>query len=623
MCGIAGYLARTDRTPRSDVLGAMTDAIEHRGPDDSGFFRASTSDNSWNVALGHRRLSIIDLSGGHQPMGTGVGAITVVFNGEIYNFRALRDHLSSFGHAFSTESDTEVLLKAYQQYGPECVNHLHGMFSFALWDRSRERLMLARDRFGKKPLFLYHGEGLLAFASEIKALLRLETLKAEIDLSVIGSYLLYRYVPGPATLYRGIVKLPPGSIGLWEEGVWEVRGYYRPPDHRKGDPCDLKEEPIEAFERCLDKSVRLRMVSDVPFGAFLSGGLDSSTVVALMSRHSELPVRTFSVGFRESEYSELDHARAVATRYSTIHHELVVSESELIEHLPALVRFRDGPVCEPSDIPIYLLSREAAKSVKMVLTGEGSDEFLGGYPKHRVEMWGSRIARIPRSLRRMAAWTAERGLPYGYRRVKIAASALACQSNRSRYVRWFGALAPELLEQLAVVPEQMRDPWQGDQFDVDAGVSPLRAMMYFDQRSWLPDNLLERGDRMTMAASIEARMPFMDHVLAELVHRLPDEYLIRNGVTKWVLRQAAQKLIPKQILERPKVGFRVPVNEWFRNRLKGPLEDMLCGPDSRTREYYRAGQVKRILREHTHGVRNHEKLLWTLWNLEIWHRECL
>ena len=623
MCGIAGYLAKRDRVPSPGVLTAMTDAIAHRGPDDAGYFQTGTGDGNWSIAFGHRRLSIIDLGSGQQPMANASGAVTVVFNGEIYNFQALRKTLAAHGHAFVTQSDTEVLLKAYEEFGPECVTKLRGMFAFALWDSVRERLVLARDRFGKKPLFLCHRDGLLAFASEIKSLLQLEQVKPEVDLSVIGSYLLYRYVPGPSTLYKGVVKLPPGSVGVWEKGEWTVEEYYKPPDSRATCPSDIVDDPIEAFERCLDESVSLRMISDVPFGAFLSGGLDSSTLVALMSRHSELPIRTFSVGFQESAYSELDHARTVAAQFATEHHELVVTDSELIEHLPALVRFRDGPVCEPSDIPIYMLSCEAAKTVKMVLTGEGSDEFLGGYPKHRVEQWGRGLTRIPKALRKLSGWTADRALPYRYRRLKTAAAAIACPTTRSRYVRWFGALAPELLDEFVTVPGQLHDPWQGDQFEVDAGVTALRQMMYFDQRSWLPDNLLERGDRMTMAASIEARMPFMDHVLAELVHRLPDEYLIRKGVTKWVLRQVARNLIPTQIMERPKVGFRVPVNEWFRHRLRGPLEDTLLGADSRTRDYYRPGLVQQLLKEHVRGRQNHEKLLWTLWNLEIWHRECL
>ena len=616
MCGIAGVFRFDGAKASAELLRRMVAQVRYRGPDASGVFVDG------KTGLGHARLSIIDLGGGRQPMRNHSGSLTVTFNGEIFNYVELRESLAAKGHRFATQSDTEVLLKAYDEFGPECVNSFRGMFSFALWDSAKERLVLARDRFGKKPLFLYREDGVLAFASEIKALLQLSHIKPEVDLSVIGSYLLYRYVPGPSTLYKGVVKLPPGSIGIWEKGEWTVKDYYRPPDGRSIRPSGSLGDPIEAFRHCLEESVSLRMVSDVPFGAFLSGGLDSSSVVALMARHSELPIRTFSVGFKESAYSELDHARAVATQFSTEHHELLVTDSELIEHLPALVRYRDGPVCEPSDIPIYLLSCEAAKSVKMVLTGEGSDEFLGGYPKHRLEQWGKGLTRIPKALRRVAGWTADRALPYRYRRLKTAAAAIACPTTSSRYVRWFGAMAPELLEELIVVPG-LQDPWGGDQFEVEAGVTPLRQMMYFDQRSWLPDNLLERGDRMTMAASIEARMPFMDHVLAELVHRLPDDYLIRNGVTKWVLRQVARNLIPAQILERPKVGFRVPVNEWFRNRLQGPLEEMLLGADSLTRDYYRPGRVRQLLKEHVHGRQNHEKLLWTLWNLEIWHRECL
>jgi asparagine synthase (glutamine-hydrolysing) len=377
---------------------------------------------------------------------------------------------------------------------------------------------------------------------------------------------------------------------------------------------------VPRFLAELEAAVKLQMVSDVPFGAFLSGGLDSSTVVALMSRHHP-KVKTFSVGFAEQRYSELPYAAEVAKQFGTEHHELVVSQRDLMDKLARLVAYRDAPVAEPSDIPIYMLACEAARSVKMVLTGEGSDELLGGYPKHVMERYGWSYRALPAMVRRGLVAPLVRALPYGFRRMKTAIATAGIGDWRERYVRWFGALdraecdrlAAPVLNGAAVL--DTKPP-----FDAAAGTSALRRMLYFDQASWLPDNLLERGDRMTMAASIEARVPFLDHRLAEFVSTLPDALRVRGFATKWVLRQAGRQLIPKRIRKRPKVGFRVPVNEWFRGEMRGFLLDHLAGSASLTRPYYNAGVLDRVMEEHLKGRQNHEKLLWMLLNLEIWHR---
>jgi len=362
------------------------------------------------------------------------------------------------------------------------------------------------------------------------------------------------------------------------------------------------------------------MISDVPFGAFLSGGIDSSAVVGLMARHSRLPVKTFSVGFAEAAYSELQHARTIAGQFGTEHSELEVSQADLLEQLPALTRFRDAPVAEPSDVPIYLLSREARRTVKMVLTGEGSDEVLGGYPKHVYERYARPYQRLPHWLRRNLIEPAVHALPYRFRRAKTAIVNLGIESRAERMPRWFGALtAEECAELLTIAP-----PLNGmaaEPLRVGADNSPLRGILFFDQTSWLPDNLLERGDRMTMGASLEARMPFMDHELAAFVSTLPDAWRVRGFTTKRVLRLAMRRLLPTHILQRPKIGFRVPVNEWFRTSMRDYLLAHLTGTDARTRGYYRPAQLQRVLKEHLDGHQNHEKLLWCLLNLEIWHRE--
>jgi asparagine synthase (glutamine-hydrolysing) len=620
MCGIAGYVTTKPIAALAEGLRAMSDAIEHRGPDDEGFFETTAAGGGTRIGLAHRRLSIIDLSTGHQPMTNEDGTVQIVFNGEIYNFEELRDKLLQRGHVFRTRSDTETIVHAYEEWGEQCVTKFRGMFAFALWDARTSRLFIARDRFGKKPLFLYQKNGLLIFASEIKAILAFPGIDARVNESVLWDYFYYRYVPAPQTLFAGIRKLMPGSFLVWHPGGCSESRYYQPPDAAMQQPAAEPDEIVGAFLRELDTAVRVRMISDVPFGAFLSGGIDSSAVVALMARHSSHPVKTFSVGFAESNYSELAHAKTIAEVFKTDHHELAVSEDHLMEHLPSLVRFRDAPVAEPSDIPIYLLAKEARRTVKMVLTGEGSDEILGGYPKHVYERHAHQYQHIPGFLRDGLIEPAVGSLPYAFRRIKTAIATLGVEDEVLRLPRWFGPLSVAESHKLLTFRPDVRDQAGNIQFATGRGNSPLRKILYFDQTSWLPDNLLERGDRMTMAASLEARMPFMDHELAGFISALPDRWRIRGLTTKHILREAMKRLLPRQILERPKVGFRVPVNEWFRTSMREYLLDHLTSPGSRTRHYYRPERLRGVLDEHIEGRQNHEKLLWTMLTLELWHR---
>lgn len=619
MCGIAGYIsARTD-IDLSATLRTMAAAIAHRGPDDEGFFETVTQTGRHRVGLAHRRLSIIDLSAGHQPLANEDGSVQIVFNGEVYNFQALRTELEAKGHRFATHSDTETIVHAYEEWGDECVMRFRGMFAFAIWDEPRQRLFLARDRFGKKPLFLMESGGSLLFASEIKSLLAFPEKTIRVDISAVWDYLAYRYVPAPGTLFSGIRKLMPGSSAVWEKGLLTEKRYYQPPDRLPFQETITVDDPVGAFLEKLDESVAIRMISDVPFGAFLSGGIDSSAVVGLMSRHSSAPVKTFSVGFAESAYSELGYAKTIAEQFNTDHHELIVSQDHLMEHLPALVRFRDAPVAEPSDIPIYLLAKEASRTVKMVLTGEGADEFLGGYPKHAFERYVGPYQMLPGFIRHRLIEYLIGVLPYRFRRAKTALVNMGLARFEERMPRWFGALSPRDRDTLAAFRIQL-NATSSVQFDMPSGNSPLRRILYFDQTSWLPDNLLERGDRMTMAASLEARMPFMDHELAAFVSGLPDQYRVQGMTAKWILREAMKRLLPAEILERPKIGFRVPVNEWFRMGMRDFLYDHLTGPDSRTAVYYDRPALLGLLNEHTKGRQNHEKVLWSLLSLEVWHR---
>ncbi|MDO8946007.1 MAG: asparagine synthase (glutamine-hydrolyzing) [Desulfocapsaceae bacterium] len=620
MCGIAGFISQSQNPDLSATLARMAATIAHRGPDSEGVFETVTVDRKHHVGLAHRRLSIIDLSTGHQPLGNEDGSIQIVFNGEIYNFQELRKDLENSGHIFTTNSDTETIVHAYEQWGCNCVQRFRGMFAFAIWDSNQEKLFLARDRFGKKPLFLYESQGALYFASEIKAILACQDGTPTINIQSVYHYLSYRYVPGPETLFSGIRKLPPASVAVWEKGELKEHSYYSPPDRFALTCGSLSDDPVTAFLAKLEESVAMRMVSDVPFGAFLSGGIDSSAIVALMSRHSNLPVKTFSVGFAELQYSELNHATVIAREFNTEHHELIVSQDHLMDELEDLIWFRDAPVAEPSDIPIFLLAKEARKQVKMVLTGEGSDEMLGGYPKHVYERYTRFYQMVPGVVRHHLIEPLVSALPYKFRRVKTAITNLGLANEEERLPRWFGALSSTERSRLTKLGPFTLQEQQKIQFKTDKGNSPLRKILYFDQTSWLPDNLLERGDRMTMAASLEARMPFMDHELAEFASSLPDSWLVQGQQTKRILREAMKQLLPENILKRPKVGFRVPVNEWFQGPMKDYLFDHLTGPGSITRTYYHQKELNKVLEEHVRGRQNHEKLLWTLLTLEIFHR---
>ncbi|NQX87077.1 MAG: asparagine synthase (glutamine-hydrolyzing) [Halioglobus sp.] len=617
MCGIFGVLNGSNDTfiSQADVEEAIG-LLSHRGPDDGGI-EELFSGKGHKGFLGHRRLSIIDLEGGKQPMVDAHAGHVLTYNGEIYNYKSLRKQLQSEGYIFKERSDTEVILKAYQRWGRQCVEHLRGMFAFAIWDSAKGELFLARDHFGKKPLFYVQQGHSLYFSSEIKALLSLPTLSFSMDYDNIKNYLIYRYIPGPDTLIREIKKLPPGATLVWKDGRFDLTPYFVPAEATAIQSNISERDAVNDFWLKLDEAVELRMQADVPFGAFLSGGIDSSAIVALMSRHNHQRVRTFSVGFKEAEYSELSYAKVIADFFSTEHNELLVSHKDLIELLPKLIRYRDAPVSEPSDIAIYMLSMEASRTVKMVLTGEGSDEILAGYPKHAYERYGQLYRKLPGLLRRDVIEPLVYKLPYRFRRAKTAIRNFGIDRYDERMPGWFGAVDKSQASKLLRLNGQNDLPHIAPS---RAGGS-LRDILLFDQKSWLPDNLLERGDRVTMAASIEARMPFMDIQLAAFAATLPDKYRVRNLSTKWVLRQAMQGILPQNILDRPKVGFRIPVNEWFRTSMKAQLMDNLLSADSLSNQFYDSNILNKLVNEHVRGRQNHEKLLWTLLNLEIWMRE--
>jgi asparagine synthase (glutamine-hydrolysing) len=619
MCGICGvFNYRTGEPADRAALKRSTDAMVHRGPDDEGFYVEG------GLGLGNRRLSIIDLPGGHQPISNEDEKIWITFNGEIYNYRELRPKLEARGHRFRTATDTETILHLYEEYGTDCLEHLRGMFAFALWDGRERRLFVARDRLGVKPLLYRQEPGRLVFASELRALSALTTQPLETDPQSIYDFFGFRYVPAPQTFYRGVHKLLPGHFLTVDSGGYRVEPYWDvPPEdpEESRSPDEWANEVVAA----LRESVRLRMIADVPVGVFLSGGIDSSAVVALMAEHAKergQTVRTFSVGFDEEGYSELPFARRVARAYSTDHHELVVRASDLADELAHLVAFRDEPVAEPTDVALYRLSRRASQSVKVVLSGEGGDELFAGYAKYAADRLAGLISALPQEVTQAIA----RWLPYRQRRVKLALETLSIRDEAERSATWFASFAREerealfsrdFLAQVDVAhPARVFEQYLEKVRDR----SPLKRMLYADLKVWLPDNLLLRGDQMTMAASIEERVPFLDHKLVELAARIPGRLLARAFRTKLLFRKALRPYLSAETLRRKKVGFTVPVGPWFRKSLKSLVADLVLSPEARSRGYFNTTHMEALVREHFDGVRDRQKQLWALVNFELWCR---
>ena len=616
MCGIAGIFNYGNRQPADlGVLRRMSRALLHRGPDDEGFFE------DLELGLGFRRLAIIDVSGGHQPMTSDCGRFTIIFNGEIYNHAQLRRVLEAdHGARFSTRSDTEVILAAYRQWGAAALDRLNGMFALAIWDSVERVLFLARDRLGKKPLYFSRLAGGLCFASEVKALLEHPAVPREVERKRIPTFLAYRYVPGDETLFRGVECLPPAS---WVRvsaagGVSEPRRYWDYSFATAGARSRPGALCAELSELLTD-SVRLRRIADVPVGAFLSGGLDSSLIVALMSQQHPEPLKTFSIGF-DTGVTEADHARTVARLYGTDHHEMIVGSPDLIRNLPEVLHARETPVTEASDIPIYLLSQLARSKVTVVLSGEGADETFAGYPKYAFEhQLGRPLALLPRPL--LAALAAL--LPFRLRRAQLALESVAEPDALERYAAWFGAFGPRERQGI-LTPEfiGMADlhAYSANALKSLQCTSGVEEMLYLDTRHWLPANLLLRGDRMTMAHSLELRCPFLDYRILEFAaQRVPLSVKIRRLSGKWLLKTLARTLLPPGIVQRRKWGFKVPTSQWFRGPLRDLLPRVLLSKAALSRGYFHESRVRTLIDDHVEGRRDHDKQLWILLQLELWH----
>ena len=617
MCGICGVFNFGTRAPADRAaLKRATDALAHRGPDDEGFYLAG------EFGLGNSRLSIIDLPGGHQPISNEDESVWITFNGEIYNYRELRAGLLQSGDRLRTSSDTETIVHLYEEYDLACLDRLRGMFAFALWDARKRQLLLVRDRLGIKPVFYRLEPGRLVFASEARALRELAEQPLEVDPQSVYDFFGFRYIPAPRTFYRGVQKLLPGhfliadSRGLHTRAYWDIPG--------EEDPIRSAKEVADELVERLRESIRLRLVADVPLGVFLSGGTDSSALVALMTELEARPLRTFSVGFEESEYSELPYARAVARRFASEHHELIVRAEQMVCELPRLVTFRGEPLAEPTDVALYLLSRLASESVKVVLAGEGGDELFAGYPKYAADPLAALVSALPQSVTRALI----RCLPYRQRRARIALEALSIRDEAERSATWFASFsrperenlfAPEFLAQVDPThPARVFDSYLQKQRQG----TPLKRMLYADLKVWLPDNLLLRGDLMTMAASLEERVPFLDHKLVEFAARIPTRLLVRGLRTKVLLKRAFEQVLPREILYRRKAGFAVPVGAWFRKPLNAFVRDLVLSPEALRRGYFNAASMETLVREHLGGIRDREKQLWALVNFELWCRHA-
>jgi len=619
MCGIAGIADVAGRVADEALLRAMTSVQAHRGPDGEAVVCRGP------VGLGHRRLAIIDLNTGDQPMANEDGSIWIVFNGEIYNFHELRRELEARGARFRTVSDTEVILKAYEADGPACVERLRGMFAFAILDERRRRLLLARDRAGIKPLvYAWDGRRLL-FGSEIKAILQDPHVDRDLDQEALGDYLTYHYVPAPRTIFRAVRKLPPASTLLLplDGGEPVISEYWRL--RFAPDPHVTESEWIEQLRIHLADAVRSHMVSDVPIGAFLSGGVDSSTVVALMADASAAPIRTFSIGFDEADFDELRFARQVATRYGTDHYELVVKPSAL-EVLPKLAWHFDEPFADSSAIPTYYVSKITREHVTVALSGDGGDENFAGYRRYaRAVALHERLDRGAAALLRPLFRAAASALPVGA--PGQAYAGLLGAGPIDRYRRLVAYQRRETLRRLLSddLAALARSAASADTFAQLAARSGapdyVTALQYIDVHTYLPGDILTKVDLTSMAVSLESRVPLLDHKLMEFVATIPSPLKLRNGTGKYLLKRAMATSLPVEILTRRKMGFGVPLGAWFRGELRDMTRDVLLSPAARQRGFFRIAEVETLLRTHDAGRRDCSARLWALVCFELWMRQ--
>jgi asparagine synthase (glutamine-hydrolysing) len=620
MCGIAGYTyTETSRPAEEDLVAKMCAVIHHRGPDEWGARVLGP------VGLGMKRLRIIDLAGGQQPMHNEDGSIWIVFNGEIYNYQDLRPALESRGHRFATSSDTESIVHAYEEYGEDCVNHLRGMFAFAIWDDREKQLFLARDRFGKKPLHYLHDPRKLIFGSEIKSILEHPEVRPEVNRPAIVNYAAYGYTPDPDTMFKGIAKLPPGHTLTWSNGAIRVRPYWDlhfQPDHPPREEAFYLDE----VDRLMHEAVRIRLISDVPLGAFLSGGIDSSLVVAMMARQTNSPVKTFSIGFEEDRYNEVAYARMVARHYRTDHHEEIV-KPDAEEVISDLIRVFDEPFADSSAIPTYYVSRLARRHVTVALSGDGGDELFAGYDRYLDSHLSGRLDRIPQPARQAVLGRIARALPEGFFGINTL-RYLAANADERYAIKMTGGLSQRF--QRVFSRDLMEAAGGGDPSPAllqylkrDTGLDSITRRQYADVKRYLPGDILTKVDRASMLVSLEARAPLLDHKLAEFAATIPTAVKVHGRTLKHVLKSIARRYLPAEMIDRPKMGFAVPVAEWINREWRDMSQDLVLGRRAIARGNFNPRYLRLIMDEHRRGRRNHGTAIWTLMVLEMWYRRYI
>jgi asparagine synthase (glutamine-hydrolysing) len=627
MCGINGiaFSGRSGRQIDVRVLEKMRDVIYYRGPDDAGTFVEGP------IGLGHRRLSIVDVTHGAQPMFNEDGSCVIVYNGEIYNHADHREDLTNRGYKFQTHCDTETIIHLYEEYGADCVEHLRGMFAFAIWDKRKKELFIARDRFGVKPLYYYlDDQGSLFFGSEIKTILEAGAVKAELNYNALPDQLANHGTSRDETLFKGVKRLLPGHTLVWKDGNLELRKYWDirfEPKHQDRSDAEFVDEWREMFR----ESVRLRLMADVPLGMFLSGGIDSSAIAAMMSGMVDEPIKTFSVGFREREANELEFARVVARAFKTDHHEIVISPTQFFEALPDLVWHEDEPIGFIASVPLYFVSRLAQEHVKVVLTGEGSDEILAGYARYQKAVtllnYGEKYESYTPGFLRDVVRGGVATLP-GVLNRKLNRTFLSREADiENLFFDNFSVFSKAMQAGLFAAETKARiaelNPYTGHNTWLEStdAVDLLDKLLYVDTKTYLHE-LLMKQDQMSMAASIESRVPFLDHKLVEFTAKMPERMKLRGKTTKWVLREAMKGILPDEILNRPKMGFPVPVGGWFRNEFRHIVDEYVLGERAMERGIFSAEYIKQLVAAHNAGE-NHDERLWALVNFEIWHRRFI
>ena len=623
MCGIVGFISKNKKPDgeRRNLLEAMCRSIRHRGPDEQGTLIEG------RAALGMRRLSIIDLKTGQQPIFSCDGNLAIVFNGEIYNFRELKTDLEQRGHRFKTNSDTETIVHAYEEYGAACVEHLRGMFAFAIWDISAEKLFLARDRVGKKPLFYtLTNDGDFVFGSELKSLLETSEIERKISVSALDAFLTFGYVPEELCIFENVKKLAPAHTLTFQNDTITIENYWDFPlveNSKIGDEREILEE----LNCLLEESVRIRLISEVPLGAFLSGGVDSSAIVGLMSRHSEKSVKTFSIGFEEDSYDELKFARIAARHFKTEHHEFTLTP-EIVNEIDDLVWHLDEPFADMSALPTFAVAKMAREFVTVALSGDGGDELFAGYTRYATHFRKSGLEKMPRFLRQNVLQTVAANLPHGARgKNYLHNAALDAIDRYIDSVSHFGKPNRKRLYSAGFYEKLNGSFGAGEQiFQNLAGHAPdnsLEQLLYLDSKTYLPSDILTKVDRMTMAASLEARSPLLDHKLIEFVSQIPANLKLKNFETKYIFKEAVRGFVPGKILDRPKQGFGVPVDVWINQKLKPRIRETLLERRSVERGFFEPRYIETLLDEHESGRRDHAWRLWALFVFELWQRRFI